>query len=58
MNKSFLVEKDGKRKWYVIRQMAHDTQYKMGDKIPRLGRVCLIREDMTIGEAETIQGGE
>lgn len=51
MNKHFLIElKNGKREWFVIRQMAHDPQYAVGSKIPGLGRVVSVDH----GEPEVI----
>ena len=43
MNKSFLVEKKGKRQWVTIRQMPHDPQYKIGSHIPGYGKVVEVR---------------
>lgn len=43
MNKTFQVEKKGKRQWVVIRQMAHDPQYKVGSHIPSYGKVIEVR---------------
>lgn len=42
-NKTFLVEKKGKQIWVVIRQMAHDPQYKIGSHIPSYGKVIAVR---------------
>lgn len=39
MNKTFKVEHKGKQSVIVVRQMAHDKQYKVGDNIPGLGKV-------------------
>lgn len=44
MNKRFLVEKKGKRTWIVIRQMAHDPQYRIGSTIPGYGVVVDVAE--------------
>ena len=44
MNKSFTVEtKSGKRVVVVIRQMAHDPQYKIGSRIPGYGKVVEVK---------------
>jgi hypothetical protein len=39
MTKAFKVERKGKQTWVVVRQMAHDPQYKVGSLIPGLGKV-------------------
>ena len=44
MTKTFKVERNGKQSVVVVRQMAHDTQYRPGMVIPGLGRVIA---DMT-----------
>ena len=43
-NKTFVVEKKGKRSVVVVRQMAHDPQYKIGSVIPGLGNVVEVWE--------------
>lgn len=43
-NKTFLVEKKGKRQWVVIRQSAHDPKYKIGSHIPSYGKVLEVRD--------------
>lgn len=43
MNKTFLVEKKGKRSWVVIRQMPCDPIYKVGSRIPGCGIVLEVR---------------
>lgn len=45
MNKTFQVEKKGKRIWVVVRQASHDPQYKIGSHIPSYGKVVAIREE-------------
>jgi hypothetical protein len=42
MNKTFKVERKGKQTWVVVRQMPHDTQYKVGSRIPGYGKVVEI----------------
>ena len=42
--KKFQVEKRGKRIWVLIRQMAHDPQYKLGSHIPSYGKVVAVEE--------------
>lgn len=44
MNKRFQVEKRGKRSWVLIRQMAHDPQYRIGSHIPSYGKVVAVDE--------------
>lgn len=40
MNKTFQIEtKQGKMIYVVIRQAAHDPQYKVGSRIPGYGKV-------------------
>ena len=43
-NKTFQVEKRGKRQWVVIRQAAHDPKYKIGSHIPSYGVVVAMRD--------------
>lgn len=43
-NKVFQTEKRGKLSWVVIRQAAHDPQYKIGSHIPGYGKVVAVRE--------------
>jgi hypothetical protein len=43
VNKLFLVEKAGRLEWVVLRQMAHDPQYRVGSRVPGLGRVVQVR---------------
>lgn len=39
-NKTFAVlDRSGKTKIVVIRQMAHDPQYRVGSRIPGIGKV-------------------
>lgn len=42
--KKFMVEKRGKISFVLIRQMAHDPQYKIGSHIPSYGKVVGILE--------------
>jgi hypothetical protein len=42
--RKFQVEKRGKRAWVLIRQMAHDPQYRVGSHIPAHGKVVAIEE--------------
>jgi len=45
MKKQFTVEtKSGKTLVVVIRQAAHDPQYRVGSRIPAYGKVIAIRE--------------
>ena len=44
MNKAFVVEKNGKTRVVVIRQLAHDPQYVVGSRIPGYGKVVEVRE--------------
>lgn len=39
MTKTFKVERKGKQTWVAVRQMPHDPQYKVGSRIPGLGKV-------------------
>jgi len=43
-NKTFQVEKKGKRVWVVIRQSETDPKYKIGSHIPGYGRVVEVRD--------------
>lgn len=45
MNKTFQVEKRGKRTWVVIRQLPHDPQYKLGSHIPSYGKVVAVENE-------------
>jgi hypothetical protein len=42
MTKTFQVERNGKQTWVVIRQLPHDTQYKVGSRIPGYGKVVAL----------------
>jgi hypothetical protein len=42
MTKTFQVERNGKQTWVVIRQLPHDTQYKVGSRIPGYGKVVAV----------------
>ena len=44
MTKTFKVEHKGKQTWVAIRQMPHDPQYKIGSRIPGLGKVVAVGE--------------
>ena len=44
-NKTFQVEKRGKRTWVTIRQEAHDPQYKLGSHIPSYGKVVAVQNE-------------
>ena len=45
MTKKFQVEKKGKRSWVLIRQAAHDPQYKLGSHIPSYGKVVAVEDE-------------
>jgi hypothetical protein len=42
MNKKFTIERDGQVKFTLVRQMAHDTQYKIGSKFKYGSGKCWI----------------
>jgi hypothetical protein len=44
MNRTYQVEKRGKKQWVVIRQLPHDPVYRIGSHIPSYGKVVAIRE--------------
>lgn len=44
ITKEFLVEKKGKQSLVILRQMAHDPQYKVGSHIPGYGKVVAVKE--------------
>lgn len=44
--KKFQVEKKGKLSWVVIRQLAHDPQYRIGSIIPGYGKVVAIWQEV------------
>lgn len=50
MNKTFKVEtKAGKIIFVVERQMAHDTRYRVGSKIPGRGKVVEVVQGDPLG---------
>ena len=42
MTKSFQVEQKGKLTWRVVHQSPSDPQYKIGSRIPGLGKVVAV----------------
>jgi hypothetical protein len=56
MNKTFKVERNGKRTWVVIRQSAHDPQYKLGSRIPGYGKVVEISTAPVLVYSELLGG--
>ena len=45
MTRKVQVEKRGKRTWVLIRQAAHDPQYKLGSHIPSYGKVVAVENE-------------
>lgn len=56
MTKTFKVEKKGIQTWVVIRQMAHDPQYKIGSRIPGYGKVVGVNAEES--ELTNVQRGD
>jgi hypothetical protein len=54
MNKTFKVERGGKQAWVVIRQMAHDTQYKVGSRIPGYGKVVEVKTSTSHADVQPL----